>query len=120
MLVKRLLVPLACAAVLAAGCGSDPKPTPVSETSKHVPVTKVKMSDYKYAPAKVEIKQDTVISFTNDKNDAHTATSTEKGLFDSGDVTKSVPEKVTFEKPGTFTYYCKYHPRMKGTVKVDP
>ena len=26
--------------------------------------------------------------------------------------------KVTFDTPGTYTYYCLIHPFMKGTVTV--
>jgi plastocyanin len=80
----------------------------------------VKIANYKFAPASIEVKKGASVAFTNSDATPHTATSKTKGAFDSGDVTTGKPKKVTFTKAGTFAYYCVYHPYMTGTVKVDP
>ena len=38
--------------------------------------------------------------------------------FDSGTVRGKGRGSITFEQPGTFTYYCQFHATMKGTVTV--
>jgi plastocyanin len=120
----RILLPLVCVAALLAGCGgsdssSSSKPTS-SSAPKPVRASLVKIADYKYAPPSIEVKKGATVSFTNSDATPHTATSKAQGAFDSGDVTKGKPKKVTFTKAGTFAYYCVYHAYMKGTVKVDP
>ena len=32
--------------------------------------------------------------------------------------TRATRTSVTFDEPGTFTYYCRFHPFMKATVEV--
>jgi plastocyanin len=112
MPAMRIVLPLVCAAVLVAGCGSS--------DSGSKPASLVRIADYKYAPASIEVKKGATVSFTNSDSTPHTATSKKKGVFDSGDVAKGTAKKVTFTKAGTFAYYCVYHPYMAGTVKVDP
>jgi plastocyanin len=119
----RIVLPLVCAAVLVAGCGSSdssskPASSPAAPKATHASL--VKIANYKYAPASIEVKKGATVSFTNSDSTPHTATSKKKGVFDSGDVTKGKPKRVTFSKAGTFAYYCVYHPYMAGTVKVDP
>jgi plastocyanin len=113
----RILLPLLCAAALLSGCGSSDSGAkkPANETT-----SLVKIADYMYAPASIEVKKGATVSFTNSDSTPHTATAKAGGAFDSGDVTKAKPKKVTFTKAGDFAYYCVYHPYMKGTVKVDP
>ena len=48
----------------------------------------------------------------------HTATADDSS-FDTGDLDKGDSKSVTFDKPGTFTYYCRFHPFMKATVEVQ-
>ena len=38
--------------------------------------------------------------------------------WDSGDIQPGKEFIATFTKPGTFEYYCKHHPDMKGTIIV--
>ena len=39
--------------------------------------------------------------------------------FDSGAVDTDETFSFTFTKPGTYGYYCKVHPHMKGTIVVQ-
>jgi plastocyanin len=131
------MAPFTSAAAIAAlalaglGCGSSSsssnsdsgsKKASSAPAAKAKPVRagKIKIANYTFAPAAIEVKKGTAVSFTNSDATPHTATSKANGAFDSGDVTKAKPGKVVFSKAGTFAYYCVYHPYMTGTVKVDP
>jgi plastocyanin len=106
---------VAIAALLIAGCGSD-EPTKAGGTAAKA--DKVNIKDFKYAPASIEVKKGTTVSFTNEDTAKHTATSKPQGTFDSGDISKGQTKPVTFNKAGSYTYYCVYHAFMKGKVKV--
>ena len=41
-----------------------------------------------------------------------------KGDWGSGDIQAGQDFTATFTKAGTFEYYCKHHPDMKGTIIV--
>ena len=62
------------------------------------------------------------ITFTNQDDAPHTATSgaspNADGVFDSGTLKKGQSKSVKLAKAGTFSYYCAFHPFMKGTVTV--
>lgn len=49
----------------------------------------------------------------------HTVTSTDGGPLNSGQLGKGGEYSFTFKEPGTYSYYCSYHPSMKGTIIVE-
>ncbi len=79
----------------------------------------VTIQDYVYEPARIVVPAGTTVSFANRDAAPHTATSKDSGLFDSGTIKKGETGEVTLEEPGTFAYYCLFHPFMKGTVVVE-
>ena len=114
----RIPATLAVMALLAtAGCGSDDKSSE-SAPEAASSATKVDIKDFKYGPDAIEVKRGSKISFTNEDTAKHTATSKPQGTFDSGDISKGQTKPVTFEKAGTFDYFCVYHPTMAGKVTV--
>lgn len=68
-----------------------------------------------FLPAVVEAKAGDTIEWIN--NDAFAHTATVKGGFEI-----MLPPKqsgsVVVEKAGTVDYYCRFHPNMKGLIKV--
>lgn len=77
------------------------------------------IQDYTYKPASITVPAGTTVTFTNKDTTAHTATSKESGVFESGAIQPGKSGKITLEKAGTFTYYCAFHPFMKGTIVVE-
>lgn len=70
-----------------------------------------------FSPAEVTAKPGDVIEWVNKDVFAHTATV--KGGFEI----MLPPQKsgsVTVEKAGVLDYYCRFHPNMKGRIKVEP
>jgi YVTN family beta-propeller protein len=57
------------------------------------------------------------VVWTNADAVPHTVTG-DGGLWDSGDIEGGKSFTMRFDKPGTYSYYCKYHPMMRGTVLV--
>lgn len=110
--------PLLASALLAFGCGgsgSSTDSTKGDSTGKHA----VTISDFTYKPASLNVKAGTRVSFTNEDTSTHTATSKESGAFETGPIKKGQTRSVVLEEPGTYTYYCVFHPFMKGTITVE-
>ena len=49
----------------------------------------------------------------------HTVTSADGGPLNSGQLGKGGEYSFTFKEPGTYSYYCSYHPSMKGKIIVE-
>jgi plastocyanin len=78
----------------------------------------ISMENLEISPAEVSAKVGDTIAWTNKDVFAHTATAK------NGDFDVSLPAKksATFvvKKAGTVDYYCRYHPNMKATLKIEP
>jgi plastocyanin len=111
----------AAAAALFLGCGSDGSGTDqTSPASSGAAGRKaVTIKDYLYKPVSITVPKGTTVTFTNRDSTAHTATSKEAGVFESGPIETGKSGKITLAKSGTFAYYCLFHPFMKGTIVVE-
>ena len=78
----------------------------------------VKIANFSFSPAALEVKAGTQITWTNGDDIPHTVVS-------NGTAFKSkvlgTGEKFTFtvSKPGTYSYSCSIHPNMIGKVIVE-
>lgn len=79
----------------------------------------VTIRNYEYAPASISVPAGTVVRITNHDTTAHTVTSKDSSAFESGSIEPGKTGTVKLETPGTFTYFCAFHPFMKGTFKVE-
>ena len=71
-----------------------------------------------FDPATITVTTGTTVLWTNKDAIGHTVTS-DSGLFDSGTaVNTNGTFSYMFATAGTFTYHCKIHPMMTGTVIV--
>jgi plastocyanin len=112
---------LAATAALLVGCGGSDGADQTSSKSEAgaTSAKAVTIQDYTYEPAKITVPKGTTVTFTNRDSTPHTATSKESGVFESGSIDTGKSGKVTLEKTGAFTYYCLFHPFMKGTIVVE-
>ena len=79
----------------------------------------VNIKDFAFHPSHITVAPGTTVKWVNKDKTAHTATSTQpRGAFDSGKLKRGESYSFTFKHPGTYKYYCKIHPEMKGTVTV--
>ncbi|MDX1595362.1 MAG: plastocyanin/azurin family copper-binding protein [Nitrosopumilaceae archaeon] len=87
-----------------------------------------------YDPPRITILEGDTITWYNDDKEGHTVTSGQgsgrfgwmsdkfgnpDGLFDSGRFLPGESWTYTFEKIGTFPYFCTIHPWMEGVVLVE-
>jgi plastocyanin len=79
----------------------------------------VTISDFQFSPSTITVHVGDTITWTNDGPSAHTATAS-NGSFDTGLLQKGASGSHTFKQAGTFTYACRIHPFMHGTVIVLP
>jgi plastocyanin len=135
--MRRLVVFLAVLAL--AGCSSSapskqaaaPTVTPTVEattpaqvetTPAPVPVAEptITIAGYAFNPTPLVVKPGARIPVTNTDSVTHDIASDSPGLFKAVDVVRGTP--VTFTAPttpGTYTYFCSYHPkRMHGSLTV--
>ncbi|HEV2627543.1 MAG TPA: cupredoxin domain-containing protein [Pseudolabrys sp.] len=78
----------------------------------------VVMQNLVVKPVEVTAKVGDTIRWDNKDFVAHTATATDKSfdvMLPPGKTGSTVVTKV-----GTFDYFCKFHPNMKGKVTVTP
>jgi plastocyanin len=86
-------------------------------------VDRVVIEDFLFAPAEITVPVGTKITWRNVDSAPHTATSgtspNPDTVFDTGTIKGGQSGSVIVQKPGTFAYFCEFHPYMKGTVTVE-
>jgi plastocyanin len=121
-----LVVFLAVAAVggvAATGCGGDDDApaTPAAAMTEGgaggASNERVEIADFAFDPETVTVDAGTKLTWTNDDEAPHTATA-DDGSFDTGTLKLDDTGAVALDQAGTYTYYCRFHPFMKGTVEV--
>lgn len=86
--------------------------------------------DSYYQSFKNPIKVGTTVTFENLDSFSHTVTPKDIGTSiqlcsikasfpcDTGEISHGQEILITFDKPGIFKYFCKYHPFMEGQIEV--
>lgn len=107
---------------LLAGCGGDDKSSPgasAGESAGSAPIDTIRIKDFDFIPPEATVKVGQKITIPNADTAPHTLTEeTAKPSFDSDTIKGKQTGSVTFQKTGTFKYYCEFHPTMKATVTV--
>jgi len=82
-----------------------------------------------YSPNPLKIKIGSTVTWLNKDNTIHTVSSGKPNspdagqLFDSGLTSLITPSKSfshKFTEAGEFSYFCRLHPNMVGTIEVEP
>ena len=80
-------------------------------------------TDSCYIPSKITVNQGQTVTWKNEDVAFHSVTSGSYGepssLFDSGHLDPEQKFSVTFDKQGTFDYFCTLHPWMAGKIVVE-
>ncbi|MBR1133568.1 cupredoxin domain-containing protein [Bradyrhizobium iriomotense] len=84
----------------------------------HAAIIEITMENLVISPAEVSAKVGDTIIWINKDVFAHTATA-KNGNFDVTLPPKKSATSVV-KKAGTVEYYCRYHPNMKATLKIEP
>jgi plastocyanin len=76
---------------------------------------------WQYSPQTITVVQgvNSTVTWVSHSLSVDTVTSS-GGLFNSGPLSSGMAFTYSFTQSGTYTYYCQYHPWMRGTVVVLP
>jgi plastocyanin len=83
----------------------------------HQRVVRLKIMNFAFMPARVEVSPGTRLLWTNEDSDPHTVASDKPGFASQALDTGQTYSKV-LTRPGTFAYHCMIHPFMHGVVTV--
>ncbi|VVE61708.1 putative Amicyanin precursor [Pandoraea captiosa] len=79
----------------------------------------VHIENFTFAPATLTVKAGTRVTWTNRDDEPHTVTSSSTPrTFASGALDTDATFAFTFDKPGTYPYFCAVHPHMTGVIVV--
>jgi plastocyanin len=98
-----------------------------ANTSRPIPGTIVEIVEFKFTPEVQTVVRGTTVSWVNRDPYFHTVTSGKTdgpvnepdGVFDRNLKERGYVVKVSFDEPGTFTYFCKQHNAMNGEIRVS-
>ena len=124
----RLFAAATAALVLATACASPQPESPVGGGTERA-VASVEIETFTFVPPDITVAVGTTITWTNRDDFAHTVTSgrarmerddfTEGVLGDIGEMNaRGTSFSWIVDEPGTFLYFCRYHPNMQGSVTV--
>jgi plastocyanin len=81
--------------------------------------TRASIDNFIFKPGVITVPVGTTVVWQNDDEVPHTVTSVD-GTFRSSALDTKDKFSFTFDKAGTFEYFCSVHPFMKGKVVVAP
>ena len=92
--------------------------TALKQQMAHEMAAEVKIDNFSFSPAVLQIKAGTTVTWTNADDIPHTVVSNDK-LFKSKVLDTEQKFSFTFDKPGTYPYFCSLHPKMTAKVVVE-
>jgi plastocyanin len=78
----------------------------------------VKIDNFVFGPETITVPVGATVTWTNKDDIPHTAVSTD-GAFKSKVMDTDEKFSHTFDKAGTYSYYCTIHPKMTGKIVVQ-
>ena len=119
---------LAAAALLTVGmtaCGSDDSSTSeAAPAAAEVDGVEVTINTFDFQPDPLTVEAGTTITFENQDSINHSVTpgtreQPEPELFDEGVMeAKGDTYELTLDEPGTYAYFCKFHPGEGMTAEI--
>ena len=123
MSIRHVIGFIAVVALTMGACSSSSStpspsaPPPAASAGAATSAGAVTIADFAFAPATITVAVGTTVTWTNKDTTAHTVT-LDDGSATSDDIASGSAYQHTFSTAGTFTYHCKIHPTMTGTVTV--
>ena len=97
--------------LLSAASPGSPAKAPQAASAE------VKVDNFSFGPATLTVAVGTTVTWTNRDDIPHTIVSTDK-VFKSKVLDTDEKFSFTFDKAGTYPYFCSIHPKMTGSVVV--
>ncbi len=98
--------------------------TPYTNRSNPLPARtpggdRVEIFNYQFGPQVLRVKVDSTVTWANYDSVVHDIKAANR-TFESGNVPLLGRYFVTFDRPGTFDYFCSVHLEMRGRIVVEP
>ncbi len=104
--------PVMTGTIMVEGAVATPQASPAASGDT------ISIVNLAYDPPQLDVAVGTTVTWTNDDQVSHTATSAD-GLFDTGTIGAGESAGITFDEAGTFEYVCAFHAGMRATVVVS-
>src|SRR6202795_4195326 len=108
LLTAVMVAALLLSAASPASSAKAPQPTNAE----------VKVDNFSFGPTSLTVAVGTTVTWTNRYDIPHTVVSTDK-VFKSKVLDTDEKFSFTFDKAGTYPYFCPIHPKMTGSVVVQ-
>jgi plastocyanin len=114
-MLLRSAVGLAVLVGAVAGCFSErPATGPEPPTGGDA----VSIKNFAFVPPNLSVASGTTVTWTNSDDVQHTVSADDGHTFDSSAFGQGQTFQFTAGAPGTYTYTCRIHPFMHGTLTV--
>lgn len=80
--------------------------------------TEIKIDNFTFAPGTITVAPGTTVQWINRDDIPHTVVSEDKTTFKSKPLDTDDKFTYTFQKPGSYTYFCSLHPKMTAKIVV--
>lgn len=94
-------------------------PTEACAPSTETGTVTATIADFAFSPATITAKAGDVVTWTNDDSAPHTATVTSAETCTTANLASGTSGSIVFMVAGSYDYFCKIHPNMKGKVEVS-
>ena len=95
-----------------------PRLSPVAGKEMATPTpNQVIIENFSFQPGTLTVKAGTTVTWVNHDDEPHTVSESNK-TFKSGALDTDGKFSYKFTSPGTYSYFCSIHPRMKGQIIV--
>ena len=99
--------------------GSDAPLTAASPYDSAATSRTVTIDNFSFSPTLLTVPVGTTLTWTNRDDIPHTIVSDDQKQFKSKPLDTDEKFTHTFDKAGTYTYFCSIHPKMVGKVVVE-
>jgi plastocyanin len=133
--IPKLTGILVAASLAIGACAGGATPAPAGTSAPSAPpasappasaapssagggASAVTIQNFAFNPPTLSASVGTEVTWTNQDSTDHTVTF-DSGGASSDNLAQGATYKQTFSSAGSFTYHCKIHPTMTGTVTVQ-
>ena len=106
---KVMVGAVASATALALGSAKAKASEPVMH--------EIRIKSFSFSPKNLQISVGDIIRWTNEDLAPHTATADEFG-WDTEEIATNASAEVVVSEGMETSYFCAYHPHMKGTIEI--
>jgi plastocyanin len=108
---------LSAVLTVAAAVAVSTRPGLTVKASDQMGPAAVKIDNFSFGPQTLTVAPGTTVTWTNNDDVPHTVVSDDK-VFKSKALDTDDKFSYTFDKPGTYNYFCSVHPKMTAKVVV--